>query len=287
VKAQADAQHMDAGGSSSSLEYLPSAPEPAVGQQQSPNDVPWAGVVHYGLFSRVAVGADISPLGVSIKGATILNEKIDLRLMMNFLNITGSYGSADDIKDVGGTLHLASLQTAVDFYPRNSVWRLSAGLLLWNGNDISAHGTEVGGTSFALPTCPANNCPPQGYTFQTYTSDPADPFGMNMYINMHPREPAFTVSAGFGRYVPRSQRHWSFPAEYGVVFMGNPTVKFTPFGSVCGPSPSTVCSPAVDNAVFLNALTTYQQRLQRNAFDHISIWPIFSYGVMYSFNTGR
>ncbi len=66
------------GGSGEDL--LPSAPEPAgaAGQdrQDRTQDVPWMGVVHYGRFSRVAVGADISPLGIGIKGATILTKRL-------------------------------------------------------------------------------------------------------------------------------------------------------------------------------------------------------------------
>ena len=281
--------HEAASGYSSSLDSLPEAPEPvgADGQRQRPDDVPWMGVVHYGRFSRVAIGADISPLGIGIKGATILSEKIDVRLMMNFFSLSANYGGADDIQDVGGTLSLKSLQTAVDFYPRNSIWRLSAGLLLWNGNQITAHGTETPGTSFQLPTCPAGaTCPP--YHFDNYYSSQADPFGMDMNLNLHPRQPAFTVSGGFGRFIPRSERHWSFPAEYGVVFMGNPTIKFTPFGSVCtGQTAGGVqsgCMEVADDAAFQADLQTYQQRLQRNALNHISIYPIFSYGVMYSFD---
>jgi hypothetical protein len=289
VYAQTDTPHMAAGGSSSSLDYLPSAPEPADNADQDRRkEVPWMGVVHYGRFSRVAVGADISPLGIGIKGATILNEKIDLRLMGNFLSISGSYGGADDIKNVGGTLHMASLQTAVDYYPLNSVWRVSAGLLLWNGNQITAHGTEAGGTSFALPYCANGEPTCSPYQFRTYYSSKADPFTMDAMVNMHPRQPAFTVSGGFGRFIPRSQRHWSFPAEYGVVFMGAPTIKFTPSGMVCTDKAAVAdCSDAATDQAFLNDLQTYQTRLQNHGLNHITIWPIFSYGVMYSFNTGR
>ena len=236
---------------------------------------PWEGEERWRRFSRVAVGVDISPLGIGIKGATILTGKIDLRLMGNFLNYSTSSFEIQGTR-TSGTIRFASLQTAVDFYPRNSIWRLSAGALLWNGNQISASGTQAPGSSFSL-------------NGKNYYSSKTDPVMASGVLGLHTNQPAFTVSGGFGRYVPRSARHWSFPSEFGVIFMGAPTLNITPSGTVCTSAAETpaTCSDVgtTSNPVgaeFNESLDTALARWRRS-LGRVTIYPIFSYGVMYSF----
>jgi hypothetical protein len=236
---------------------------------------PWEGEERWRIFSRVGVGADVSPLGIGIKGATILTNTIDWRLMGNFLNWTSSSFEVSGAR-VSGTIHLASLQTAVDWYPRNSIWRLSAGALLWNGNQVSAKGTEAAGTSFTLDGT-------------TYYSSETDPVGGTGAVGLHGNEPAFTASFGFGRYVPHSGRHWSFPSEFGVVFMGTPTLNLTPSGTVCTTAADLTgtCSSVTDTstpvgAQFNQSLDNAEARW-RHSLGRVTLYPIFSYGVMYSF----
>ena len=236
---------------------------------------PWEGEERWKRFSRVGIGADISPLGIGIKGATILTNTIDLRVMGNFLSFTTPNFDVDGTKATG-TLHLASLQTAVDFYPRNSIWRLSAGALLWNGNQISAQGDEQPGTSFTL-------------NGQTYYSSKTDPINGSGVVGLHSNEPAFTASFGFGRFVPRSGRHWSFPSEFGVIFMGAPSLNISVSGTACLTAQETpaTCSDVGDTSNPVGA--AFQQSLQsavarwRHSLGEVTFYPIFSYGVVYSF----
>jgi hypothetical protein len=236
---------------------------------------PWQGEEHWGPFTRVGIGADISPLGIGIKGATVLTRTIDLRVMGNFLGFTTPDFDLDGTKATG-TLRLASLQTAVDFYPHNSIWRLSAGALLWNGNQISAKGDEQPGTSFTLDG-------------QTYYSSQTDPINGSGVVGLHTHEPAFTASFGFGRFVPRSGRHWSFPSEFGVVFMGAPSLNIAVSGTACLNATETpaTCSDVGNTSNPVGA--AFQQSLQsaivrwRHSLSEVTIYPIFSYGVVYSF----
>ena len=236
---------------------------------------PWQGEEHWGPLSRVGIGADISPLGIGIKSAVILTRTIDVRVMGNFLSFTTPNFDVDGTKATG-TLRLASLQTAVDFYPRNSIWRLSVGALLWNGNQISAQGIEQPGTSFTLDG-------------KTYYSSKTDPVGGSGVVGLHTNEPAFTASFGFGRYVPRSGRHWSFPSEFGVVFMGAPSLKINVSGTACLTAIETAatCSDVGDTSNPVGA--AFQQSLQsavarwHHSLSEATFYPIFSYGVVYSF----
>jgi hypothetical protein len=91
---------------------LPSAPEPASSLSSSampiaegsgePSAEPVAGIDHYDVmpsatwhqipFSRIGIGADISPLGIGIKSAIVLNHYFDGRLMGNFFSLdTGRF----------------------------------------------------------------------------------------------------------------------------------------------------------------------------------------------------
>ncbi len=234
-------------GSSSSLSYvppgvfpdsLPSTPEPSA-TDDAGFQAPWAGTVHYGRFSRMALGADISPLGIGIKGAIILTEKIDLRLMGNFFSFNGNYDEVEDVENVGGQIPSCLAADRRGLLPAQQHLAPQRRGAAMNGNQITAHGTEKGDTSFQL----TNNG-----QIHTYWSSPTDPMIGSAMLNMHTNEPAFTVSMGFGRFIPRSQRHWSFPSEFGVVFMGAPKVNFAATGTVCTSAAMTNCVDASDTS---------------------------------------
>lgn len=261
---------------------LPEAPEPVSGGGgDEPENVSWAEKVQYGLFSRVGIGADVSPLGVGIKSATILTQHLDGRLMGNFFNYTTGKVEIEGF-DAHANFHLASIAAALDVYPWNSVWRLSAGGLLYNGNQIKMTSQIVPGNSFTL----------NGTTFYGAEVNPAigaTPLNGTGILGFHRHQPALTLSGGFGRYVPRSNRHWSFPAEFGVAFTGAPTIDVNPAGWVCTDKALTQCSNIADPAnpigVQFNSALQATLAKWRRGLSAVQVYPLFSYGVMYSFNT--
>jgi len=182
---------------------------------------------------------------------------------------------------VNADFHLASGAAALDWYPLDSVWRLSVGTLFVNGNQISARSTIVPGTSFSL----------NGQTFYSATANAATgatPVAGTGVIGFHGREPALTLSGGFGKFVPRSGRHWSFPSEFGVAFTGAPTVEVKPTGWVCLDQSQTQCSNLSNAAVpvtveFNNALNASLAKWRRG-LSAVTVYPLFSYSVVYSFD---
>jgi len=261
---------------------LPESPEPAAGgDSNEPANVPWAEKEHYQALSRVGIGADISPLGVGIKSATILTEYFDARLMGNFFNYNTGKFEIEGF-DARANFHLASVAASLDWYPWNSVWRLSVGGLLYNGNQVSMISAIVPGTSFKL----------NGTTFYAATANPATgvtPLNGKGVLGFHRHEPAFTLSGGFGKFVPRSNRHWSFPSEFGVAFTGSPTINVNPSGWVCTDQAQTQCSDIADPAnpvavQFNNQLQTTLTKW-RKGLSAVQVYPLFSYSVVYSFNT--
>ena len=230
-------------------------------------------------FSRVSVGTGAGPLGLGIRGATVLTEYFDLRVDGNFF----SYKPKFQINgfDAVTNFHLASIAAKLDWYPTNSVWRISPGIMFYNGNQFSALLTADSGTSFDI----------NGRTY--YSADPnkvsgATPVSGTVALGLNRNKPAFTLTGGFGRFIPRSHRHWSFPGEFGVAFTGAPTLNINLSGWVCSDKKQLNCSdlanPANPVAIqFNNNLNTALARWRRS-LGAVTVYPVFSTGVMYSFD---
>jgi hypothetical protein len=252
-----------------------SAPEP-FGASANPEreNVAHTAEWHQPPFSRIGIGADVSLLGIGIKPAIVLNEYFDARGLINVFGYTTGQFEVDGFK-INANIHLRSAAAAVDVYPYNSIWRLSAGLFFFNGNQVSAATTIAGGTSFNLGSA-------------NYYSSNADPVNGSAVLGLHAVKPAPMVSFGFGRFIPRSNRHWSFPAEFGVIYMGAPSLTVTPAGVVCTDQKQTNCSDIGDptNPVAIAFNTNLQAKLTqwREDLKRVEFYPIFSYSVVYSFN---
>ena len=260
---------------------FPEAPEPAAlgGGMERYIAAP-AGVKHQAPFSRIGIGADVSPLGIGIKSAIVLNEFFDARLMGNYFNYNGAEYEIEGFH-LTTDLHLASAAAALDWYPFNSTWRLSTGVLLMNGNQISAAANIIPGTNITL-----NN-----QDFYSASANPvtgATPLMASGVLGLHSTRPAFTVSGGFGRFIPRSNRHWSFPSEFGVAFTGAPSVNMNVSGWVCTDKAQTQCGnlsdPANTYAIQFNSALQSELTKWRHDLSGVRVYPLFSYSVVYSFN---
>jgi hypothetical protein len=259
---------------------LPPASTPVASSGDEPWEVAPAGTAHQQPFSRIGIGADISPLGIGIKSAVVLTENFDARLMGNFFSFDSGRFEVEGFNS-DARLHLASAAASLDWYPFNSIWRLSPGLMFFNGNQISMTAEIVPGTSFKL----------NGQTFYSASANPATgatPVTGTGVLGFHTRQPAFTLAGGFGKFIPRSNRHWSFPSEFGVIFMGGASANVSTSGWVCTDSQQTQCSNITDpanpvSAQFNQALQAQLVKWRKN-LSAFSIYPIFSYSVVYSFN---
>ena len=260
-----------------------SAPPSASAGGETKRVEPFPTNIYQGPWSRVSLGADVSPLGVGIKGATVLNTFMDLRVDGNFFHYDTGRFEIDGV-NVDGQLHLSSAAAKVDIYPWLSVWRLSAGLMFYNANHLDAATRIADGNSFTL----------DGKTFYSAsanTATGATPVTGSGVLGLHRHRPAFVLSGGFGKFIPRSERHWSFPAEFGIVFMGAPTIETNLTGWVCTDKAQTQCGSLADPSN--PATTRFNDALQssltrwRHDVSSFTLYPVFSYSVMYSFNTGR
>jgi hypothetical protein len=260
---------------------LPEAPEPAAygGSREHYNVTP-AAEWHQPPFSRIGIGADVSLLGIGIKSAIILDRFFDARLMGNFFNYNSGRFEVGEF-NVNGNLHLASAAASLDWYPFNSIWRLSPGLMFFNSNQVSVATNIVPGTSFTL----------NGQTFYSASANSvtgATPLTGSGVLGLHTHSPAATITGGFGKFIPRSNRHWSFPSEFGVVFTGAPSANASASGWACLDAAQTQCSNLGDamNPVAIQFNSALQTALNkwRKDLAKVQVYPIFSYSVVYSFN---
>lgn len=235
---------------------------------------------HFGFLSRFAIGSGISPGGIGAKGVVILGEPIDARVDSSWFFYNTGHIEVNGF-NVNGDFHLGTLGASLDWYPTKSVWRLSPGLLFYDGNRLSADINLNGGTKVTI----------DGTEYYSATANPvtgATPLTGKADLGLHSHTPAFTATGGFGRFIPRSHRHWSFPSEFGVAFAGPPTLNVAVSGWVCQDKQQTQCSNVSDTSTPVGK--AFQDSLQnalvkwRHNLDVVHIYPIFSFSFMYSFD---
>jgi len=224
-------------------------------------------------FSRIAVGGGVSPLGVNFTIAADLNRYLNLRTSGNMFRYSDD-GISTNGFNVDAKLSLASAGLSLDVYPfPRHGFRISPGVLLYNGNHASAAFSVQGGTSFSL----------NDYTYYASSTDPVQGSGG---VGLNSRKQAFTITTGWGNAIPRNGKHLSFPVELGVAFIGPPSLNmaFTS-GQVCDAQGQNCVDVATDPDV----QTNLQQQIVKYTSDlnPLRTFPIVSAGVAYSFNTRR
>lgn len=231
-------------------------------------------------FSRLAVSAGISLMGVNLQTATNVNAYLNVRAIGNVFaysidNVKIAGGGGASGIDVNGNLNFASMGLALDYYPfpRHS-WRLSPGVLLYNQNAITATGQSTPGGSITLGS-------------QTYYSDSANPFAIHGGLDLNKRQQAVTLTTGWGNMISRKGGHWSFPFELGAVFTGTPVVHLNLSGYACtnaidaaanGPTCVDMATNSTAQANLASQIAKYQSDL-----NPLTVYPILSFGVAYNF----
>lgn len=267
-------------GSADPSALLPAAPEPSAADGREKYNVAPAAIIYLPPFSRIGIGADVNPLGVGFKAAILLDHYYDARFMGNFFVFNSSKFEIEGF-NATADLHMSSAQASLDWYPFGSIWRISPGLLFLNGNQLTVTTNIVPGTSFTL-----NN--QTFYAASPNAATGATPLAGTGVLGFHTNDPAFTIAGGFGKFIPRSNRHWSFPSEFGVAFMGAPTANVNVTGWACLDQAQTQCSnvasPSSPVGVQFNSALATELAKWRHDLSAVKVYPLFSYSVVYSFN---
>ncbi len=229
-------------------------------------------------FSRFGFGVGISPLGIGLQTATNINNHLNVRATGSFFNYNTSFTTSGITADA--KLNLASAGAALDYYPFHAGFRLSPGVLFYNGNSLTATDTVAGGTSFTL----------NGDTFYSANANSATgatPAYGNASLGLNTTKPAFTMTTGWGNLVPRSGWHISFPFEIGAAFTGSPSLNATLAGWACHDQAQTQCVDLTsNNPIALQVQNDLKAQIAKwtNDLSPLKIYPILSVGVGYSFN---
>ena len=218
-------------------------------------------------FSRIGIGVKVSTLGVGIEAATPLAGKFNLRGGFNMFRYSRLI--TDNGVQYAGHLRFQSAEAHLDWFPLRdrSLFRgfhVSPGLLLYNGNQITATASVPGGQTFSA-----------GGT--TYESDPSNPVtgtGILDFMRVAP-----SIMAGIGNLVPRNGKRFSFLFEVGAAYTGRAHVALNLGGNVCDTTGTFCRSIASDSTVQAN-IQAQQAKLEKDLY---RFFPIISLGVGFSF----
>ena len=221
-------------------------------------------------LSRIAFGGGISSMGINMQTAVNANRFMNVRAVGNVFNYSVNNLTTNGM-NVNGSLGLASLGTSVDIYPfPEHGFRLSPGLMFLNHNGVSGDVTVNGGKSFDLNGV-------------TYYASSTNPIKGNGKVGLNSRNPAFTMTTGWGNMIPRSGGRLSFPVEVGAAFVGSPSVALQlTGGQACDQFRQNCVNVATDPTVQANLQAQIQK--YKNDLNAFQYFPIVSFGVAYNFN---
>ncbi|WP_317205908.1 hypothetical protein [Janthinobacterium sp.] len=178
----------------------------------------FAGLLGAG-FAQAGVGvtADLGTTGVGAHLSVPLQANLNVRVGINYLNY--SYNSSTSDVEYDFKLKLRTFDALLDYYPMDSSFRVSAGLV-YNGNKIDAHGKPSGTGTYTL----------NGHTYLASSAGTVD--GAIDF-----RKTAPYLGIGWGNAAKDSG--WGFSSDIGVLLQGAPDSSLTNNGCT---APAPVCA---------------------------------------------
>ncbi|MBZ5526676.1 MAG: hypothetical protein LAN71_02070 [Acidobacteriia bacterium] len=210
-----------------------------------------------------AVGVKVSSLGLGVEAGIGLGSRLNIRAGLNGMNYTHRIASNGIQYDA--TLRFRSAEALVDIFLFKS-FHVSPGLLLYNGNKITANAFVPGGSTFTLNGVPL-------------VSDPANPVNGTGAILLNKAAPM--IRWGFGNMVPRKS-HFSFHIEGGIIFQGTPKAQLALNGSACDPIVVLLCYNVATDPTIQSQVQAQQTKIN-NDLKIIKFYPAFSMGLSYRF----
>lgn len=221
------------------------------------------GEVTGGAFSSVGVGVKVSTLGVGVEAATPLIHKFNLRGGFNIFRY--SRPITNDGIQYQGSLQFTSVDANLDYYFLGPL-HVSPGVLLYNGNQLSATAAVPGGQTFSFG----------GTSYQSSVASPVTGSGIIDFVRVSP-----TIALGIGSLVPRNGRHFGYMAQIGMAYMGPANVVLNMAGSVCDTTGANCRTIASDPTVQSN-IQAQQSKIQNDIYPY-RFYPILSVSFGYRF----
>jgi hypothetical protein len=213
---------------------------------------------------KIGLGVKVSLLGVGVEAAVPVMSHANLRAGFNFFNYDRTL-SQDGVTYVG-KLNFRSTEAYFDWFPLHGSFHLSPGLLVYNGNKVTANSAVPGNQTFS-------------FNDTNYVSSPNDPLTGNAKLDFKRVAPAFVL--GWGNLVPRSHKHWSVPVEFGVIYQSTPRLGLNFSGSACDSS-GINCQTVTSDPSFQTNLQAEQDKLNHDIAP-FKFYPVISIGFGYKF----
>lgn len=213
---------------------------------------------------RTGIGITFSTLGAGIEIAAPLTTRSNLRTAFNMFR----YSRPFDTNGItySGELDLRSAQLMYDWFPFANAFHLSPGIVVYNGNRITAQLSVPAGKRFDL-----------GHN--TYLSDPKDPIRGNATITFRKIAPSFLF--GWGNLIPRKHHRFTVPVEFGLVFHGEPKLSFDLGGKGCDGG-HHVCKAINKDPEGIRDTATERAKIN-HTLSRFRFYPILSIGFAYNF----
>jgi hypothetical protein len=214
--------------------------------------------------SKIGIGVKVSTLGAGIEVATPLARKFNIRGGFNMFRY--DRGITNNGIQYGGQLQFQSVEAHLDFFPIGG-FHISPGLLVYNGNQVTATAMVPGGQTFTLG----------GTTYQSEVADPVTGTGKLDFVKVSP-----SIMVGIGNLIPRNGRHYSFLFEVGGAYQGSARVALNLTGTVCDPTTGLSCRTIASDPTVQANVAAQQQKIAKD-INPYRFYPIISLGVGFNF----
>jgi hypothetical protein len=176
-----------------------------------------AGQVLLSPNSNAGAALTVSTLGFGADVAVPVSEKVNIRGGFSAFSLNRDFDN--DGITLAAQLKLRSVSAHLDWFPFDGGFHVSPGVMLYNGNEVTADARVPSGDTFDLGNA-------------SLISDPFDPVTGTADVTFRSRV-APSVRVGWDNIVPRGNRRWSIPFELGAVFARAPRAVLSLGGSVC------------------------------------------------------
>jgi hypothetical protein len=252
---------------SSSSTELPEEPGAASVQFMRTSSSPghMEGRIRMAPFSAVGIALKVGLAGVGFDVATPLGLRLNLRGGGSFFSYNASFN--EDGIPIVGTLKFRTVGASLDYFPFNNAFRISPGVTMYNGNQVTATANIPGGTSFTLNDV-------------DYTSSATNPVNGSAGLSFG-KKVAPSLTFGFGNMIPRKGGHWSIPFEVGAEYLSkSPEVTLNLQGTACQAGQG--CG-AINSGTNLANIYAQETKINHD-ISPLRFFPILSLGVSYSFS---
>lgn len=206
---------------------------------------------------NASLAVRVSTLGIGVEAGVLAAPNVALRLGYSGYSYSHSQTAKDVMYD--GKLKLSSVQALADVYPSKSGTFHFTGGLVFNSNEITAHGKPnvMNGT--------------QTYTLNGMTFNASDVGTLDGRASFQKTAPYFGI--GFGK--PAGSSPVQFLFDIGVVFQGKPHLSLARNGGIA------ITNPTLSNQI--NAAINAQRDKTQSDLNKFQYYPVVSVGLAYHF----